>query len=393
MEKKDMIEALQAELKEFKSNLPTYATPEDLNAKFDSLEIQVKELNVNEDLTELKSAMEAQGLVMAKIKDSGFGQKKAGTTRDLLVDSKALKGLIEKTGQTEFEVKTVGVVTTANVVDAVTQPVMSILGTQGELYQVNRSIQQTILDEVDMGSSDKATIVYVDEVEGEGTIATTAEGIAKAQIDVDFQEVTVNAIKKTGLVKVTEEALEDISYMAGEIDRVLNEKLRIAESLDVLTAVIAAATTFSLTDYDDTVESADLIDAIVAATAQSDLSGFNPTSIVMHPVDIAAFQLVKSSNVPRIQTVAGRMTVNGLNIIKTTQITKGDFVLGDMKKYRVRRYKNKLVMGWDADDFSKNKRTIIGESRYLKYISTNEKTTLVKGTYATIAAALLVPAV
>jgi hypothetical protein len=181
--------------------------------------------------------------------------------------------------------------------------------------------------------------------------------------------------------------------MAGEIDRVLNEKLKIAESLDVLTDVIANATTFSLTDYDDTVESADIIDAIVAATVQSELSGFNPTSIVMHPVDVAAFQLVKSSNIPRVQTVAGRMIVNGLMIVKTTQIAKGDFVLGDLKKYRVRRYKNKLVMGWDSDDFSKNKRTIIGESRYLKYISTNEKTTLVKGTYATIAAALLVPAV
>jgi len=249
----------------------------------------------------------------------------------------------------------------------------------------------SILDEVDMGASDKATIVYVDEVNGEGAIATTAEGIAKSQIDLDYQEVTVNAIKKTGLVKVTEEALDDVSYMSGEINRVLTEKLMIAESLDVLTDILANATTFSLTDFDDTVEGADIIDAIVAATAQSELSGFMPTAIVMHPVDIAKFQLVKSANIPRIQTTANGMMVNGLKIIKTTQITKDNFVLGDFKKYRVRRYKNKLVMGWDADDFSKNKRTIIAESRYLKYISTNEKTSLIKGVFATIKAALETP--
>ena len=155
----------------------------------------------------------------------------------------------------------------------------------------------------------------------------------------------------------------------------------------------ANSTTFSLTDYDDTVVDADIIDAIVAATVQSELSGFMPSTIVMHPVDVAAFQMIKSSNIPRVQTIAGRLVVNGLRIVKTTQITKGTFVLGDLKKYRVRRYKNKLVMGWDADDFSKNKRTIIAESRYLKYISTNEKTSLIKGTFATIIAALLKPVV
>ena len=387
MEQKNMIEALQAELKTFKENMPNYATPEDLNTKFELLENQVKELDMKEDLIELQKAMEEQGVVMAKLKNN-TSQKTSKSIRELLVDSKALDGLINKTGQTEFEVKAVGVVTTANVVDATTQPVMSILGTEGDLYQVNRSIEQSILDEVDMGTSDKATIVYVDEVNGEGTIATTAEGDAKSQIDVDFQEVTVNAIKKTGLVKVTEESLDDISYMSGEINRVLTEKLTVAESLDVLTDVLSNATTFSLTDYDDTVTAPDIIDAIIAATVQSELSGFMPTTIVMHPVDIAAFQMIKSSNIPRIHTVAGRLVVNGLRIVKTTQITKGTFVLGDLKKYRVRRYKNKLVMGWDADDFSKNKRTIIAESRYLKYISSNEKTSLIKGTYATIIAAL-----
>lgn len=387
MEKKEIVEALQVELKEFKENLP------DNNEQIKALEVKIESLENNEELktqmTELQSAIEEQGVVLAKV-ESNRGVTEVKSVNQLLKDSNALSKLKSRE-QSEFEVKAVGVVTTANVVDATTQPVMSILGTEGELYEVNRSIEQSILNEVDMGTSDKATIVYVDEVEGEGSIATTAEGIAKSQNDVDFQEVTVNAIKKTGLVKVTEEALDDISYMSGEINRVLTEKLMVAESLDVLTDVLANSTTFSLTDYDNAVVDADIIDAIVAATVQSELSGFNPTSIAMHPVDVAAFQMVKSSSIPRVQTIAGRLIVNGLKIVKTTQITKGNFVLGDFKKYRVRRYKNKLVMGWDADDFSKNKRTIIAESRYLKYISSNEKTSLIKGVFATIIAALLKP--
>jgi len=45
-------------------------------------------------------------------------------------------------------------------------------------------------------------------------------------------------------------------------------------------------------------------------------------------------------------------------------------------------------MGWDSDDFTKNKRTIIGESRLIQYVSSNEKTSFIKGTFATIIAAL-----
>lgn len=387
--KQELIEALQGELKTFKDNLPAYATVADMERKMADIEAKYKSLDAKAELAEIKKAIEAQGVELAKMSTPQAGAK-VKSMREFLTTSKALDKLKNRE-QSEFEVKTVGDVTTANVVDAVTQPVLSILGVQGDVYAVNRSIQASILDEVDMGTTDKATIVYVDEVNGEGSIATTSEGVSKSQIDVDYQEVTVNAIKKTGLVKVTEEALDDISYMEGEITRVLNEKLQIAEAADVLADIVTNATTFSLTDYDDAVVAADIIDAIVAATVQSELSGFMPTAIVMHPVDVAAFQMIKSSNIPRVSTEAGRLMVNGLKVVKATQITKGTFVLGDLKKYRVRRYKTKLVMGWDADDFSKNKRTLIAESRYLKYISSNEKTSLVKGTFATIIAALLKP--
>ena len=314
-----------------------------------------------------------------------FGAQKG--IKDLLIESKALDGLKNKQ-QTEFEIKAVGDETTSNVAVADTAPKMSILGVNGTPYAVNRNFITNIMNVVDLGSSDKATIVYVDEVEGEGTVGTTAEGVAKNQIDIDFKEVTVNSEKYTGLVKVTEEALDDISFMSGEINRVLNEKLAMAKSSAILTDILAKATTYSLTDYNGKVNDADNVDVVVAAATQSLLSGFAPTAIIMHPVDIAACQLAKSVNMPRVATDANGLTINGLRVIPSAQITKDNFVLGDFSKYRVRIYKEKLVMGWDADDFSKNKRTIIAETRLLKYISTNEKTTLVKGVFSTIKTAL-----
>ena len=118
------------------------------------------------------------------------------------------------------------------------------------------------------------------------------------------------------------------------------------------------------------------------------MSGFQPKHIVMHPVDIAKFQLAKSSNIPRVSTVAGVMEVNGLKVIQSLQATKGDFILGDFSKYRVRIYKEKLIIGLDGNDLTTNKRTIIAETRLIKYVSSNEKTSFVKGTFATIQAAI-----
>lgn len=377
---------LEQKMEELKGQVVTPAQLEEVKSMIAGIEVKDNSAAIEE----LKGQFEEKLRVLETELNNG-GKMEAKGLRDLLVESGALEGLKQKNKQSEFEIKAVGDETTANVVVADTAPKLSILGVNGQPYQIARTIISNIMDYVDLGTSDKATIVYVDEVAGEGTVGTTSEGSAKNQVDVDYKEVTVNAVKYTGLVKVTEEALDDISYMAGEIRRVLNEKLLVAKSSAVLTSILSAATTFSLTDFDDKVNDADNVDVIIAAKAQSVLSGFMPQHIVMHPVDIAMLQLAKSTNIPRISTQAGTMMVDGLTIIPSTQITKDNFVLGDFSKYRVRIYKDKLVMGWDADDFSKNKRTIIAETRMLSYVSTNEKTSFIKGVFSTIKTALETP--
>ena len=151
--------------------------------------------------------------------------------------------------------------------------------------------------------------------------------------------------------------------------------------------IITNATTFNLTDFNGTVPNADIIDAIIVATAQSNMSGFQPKHIVMHQ-SILLNSISKITNIPRVSTVAGAMEVNGLKVIRSLQATKGIFVLGDFSRYRVRIYKEKLIIGLDGNDLTENKRTIIGETRLIKYVSSNEKTSFVKGTYADIQAVI-----
>jgi hypothetical protein len=384
----ELKKAIADALVEFKNGLPTSIEKAEVNAliteKMNVLETRFEGAVTKEQLADFSAQMKA--LVDSKVGKTVESKELKSLFADHKKELQEVKNKARK--QVEFEIKTVGDMTTGNVAVADATPRLSLLGAEGQVYGINRSTGENIMSFVDLGTTDRASITWVDEVEGEGTVGATNEGSKKNQIDVDFKEKVATAGKNTAFVKITDESIDDISYMSGEVNRVINEKLMAKDSADILTDIIANATTYSLTDYNGTVKDADIIDAVVVASAQSTLSGFAPQHIAMHPIDIAKFQLSKSSNIPRIVTTAGGMEVNGLRVIRTTNVAKGTFALGDFSKYRVRIYKRKLIIGLDGNDLTENKKTIVAETRMIKYVSSNEKTSFVKGTFATIIAAI-----
>lgn len=300
-------------------------------------------------------------------------------------------------GDVNFEVKAdPGVVMTSNISPSVAGGAkLSLLGTNGELFYLNRMQGESILDAVTVTNVDKASISYVDEVEGNGNVATTAEGAPKSQMDVSFQEMTENATKKTGFVKVTNEMLDDVSYTSEAIRRAIDDKLDIQIQNDVIEGIVSKATTYNITDYDGKVEKASMMDVINAAIAQSMLSGFTPSTIVLNPIDVISLRFIKSTDGTPVVNYfnEGKLAMlnNGLVIRMNKLMKKGDFVLGDMSRYRVMMYKRSINIGLDGDDFTKNRVTILAEARYIKMCSTNEKTTFVKGTFAAIMAKISKP--
>ena len=381
--KKALADALNA----FKAELPAMVSKTEIEGLLTTKVTEIEQKFAN------KVTKEELEKVSKEMTELVAGLKPPTTEPKSLLDfteaiKNDLKAVAKREKTFEYEVKTVGTVATSNVAVADPAPRLSILGPEGQLYSINLSTGDNIMDVVDFGTSDKPSITWVDEVAGEGSVGATNEGADKKQIDVDYQEKEAKAEKVTGFIKITEEALSDISFMASEIRRVLNEKINVKNQADVLAGIITNATAFNLTDYNGTVPSADIIDAIVVATAQSTLSGFAPKHIALNPIDIAKFQLAKSSNIPRVITTASGIEVNGLKVIKSTNVTKGTFVLGDFSKYRVRLHSQKLNIGWDGNDFTKNLRTILAETRIIKFVSSNEKTSFVKGTVATIISAI-----
>jgi hypothetical protein len=87
--------------------------------------------------------------------------------------------------------------------------------------------------------------------------------------------------------------------------------------------------------------------------------------------------------------VGSTLFMDGIPIIETTLVTIGEYLIGDFGlSILVTRQAMRFDIGLDADDFTKNLRTILGEFRGLTIVKNNDRTAFVKGVFATDMAAL-----
>jgi hypothetical protein len=79
----------------------------------------------------------------------------------------------------------------------------------------------------------------------------------------------------------------------------------------------------------------------------------------------------------------------GATIIPTTLVTVGTFLCGDFSRaFLFEKQAPSLEIGYNADDFVKNFKTIRAEWRGAVVVKNNDRKAFIKGTFATAKAAL-----
>jgi hypothetical protein len=222
------------------------------------------------------------------------------------------------------------------------------------------------------------TIEWVYETAQDGTIDGTAEGAAKDQIDNDFVVTSVALVKRAAYFKVSTEMLDDASFMEGWLRNKLivrlfldvdNQALNGNGSAPNMNGILNQATAFAAGTFANTVDNANDVDSLVVAA--------NPTD---------------KRYVERLMMVGSTLTMDGIPIIENTNITAGDFLIGDFGKATiVEKSGIDIQVGLDGSDFTKNMRTILAEWRGQLFVQNNDTTAFVKGTFATTNAALETP--
>ena len=221
-----------------------------------------------------------------------------------------------------------------------------------------------------------------DNVTIKGSIVQEKQGDLKAEIDVDLQQITQNAIQIATWSSLSRQLFKDQKQISSIIetahrrqlvlamDKILVQGFKGATAADSFEGYAALATPFSKAG-------ATLWDSVSYCQDQMFQDGFNPQVVVMNPADAIAGRLaVDKNNRPlgdNYLTSAEGNFVRGIPLVVSPNVTAGTAILLD-RAHSVLNIIDELNANIyvQGQDVVKNLVTLLTESRFLPtYLSTN----------------------
>lgn len=243
-------------------------------------------------------------------------------------------------------------------------------------------------------------IVWTEKTNPQGTAAMTPEGGLKPLISFEIKTNESYAKKVTDKIKVSTEMLDDIDFIAGEIENELKYQVDIKVDNQLLSGDGTGNNLKGITQYAGlyvlttvkTTGTPNDADAIRSSIAQIKTLNFNATTAFINPVDGANMDLTKNTQgsyiIPPFQSASG-LTIAGVPVVESNQVPVGMLLIGDMSKFVVRNYKAfSIQYGWVNDDFELNLVTIIGERRLHDYVADNNVGAFIYDSFANIKTAI-----
>lgn len=363
-------------------------TPEELQKKLDEMKAEhqnaVKELQkgaleqseaavkaANDKIAEIekeRGEMESRlAEVEAKLKGAQFGgDEKPVSFNDAM--SKAIEEAAEslknfKRGdKLDLTMKAVGDMSTSNFAD-------------GSYANITTDYRQAVLplpteriwmrDILPSGTTTSGTIWYPKHTGGEGGANTWASG-NKAQIDFDFTGVSDAVRWIAGYVKVPREMLDDVVWLQSFLRANMLLSLYKKENQQILNGdnnapnlkgIIPQASAY---DGDYTIGVERIIDAGYGQVNENEGAA---NVALLHPRDAVAIILNKADgsgeyDLPpgTIGFVNNRLSIAGMTIVQTKEITQGTFLVGDnMASQFITRLSPEIrVFEQNEDDAKKN---------------------------------------
>lgn len=321
----------------------------------DALDMKMQKQTANGVPLSIKAQIEkalGNGEALAKFKEAGF---KHGPAIDL--DTKAVGNLASATS-----------LTGSYFVPATMVPGI-YMGTEFNPNHVRQFLST--------GTTNSNTIRYMQDNGGEGAPAMVAEGGLKPQTDRDLEIKDAPVRKIAHHMRVPEEMIADIPYLASHLTTVGLEMLATVEDAQILygagtgqnlTGLTVAASSFAAGALVVGATS-NIYDVLIAARLQIRKKQYMATAVLISPLDYAKLSLLKDSTgqylFPETRT-NGVPRIAGVPIVENTAITEGDFLVGDFVRGAQlfdRAQSSVRFYDQDQDNAVKNLITIVIEER------------------------------
>lgn len=243
-------------------------------------------------------------------------------------------------------------------------------------------------------------VTYAELTNVTGDAGWVPEGGLKPAIKAELKNTTISVGKVAVTFKTTTEVMQDIPQLVSELQAEGLNKMDAKEEDGILNGdgqngnikgVASDFPAFSLTGI--SVEMPNMYDAIVAAYTQIVSTSnmvYTPNAVKLNPVDYANMQLTKNKNGDYIRPFkVGDELISGLRAVQDPNTPVGSLTMGDFRYLFIRDYVGLTVkFGWENDDFTHNRLTVIMEKRLLAYVKSQYKTAFLNDTFANIITAI-----
>jgi len=404
MEKKDILDAIQAKFNEFKDGLNSVDSEtlesfkgefttftEDVNSKFEGSEGQVTE--IKEYVENLKEQFDTFSTVTEDKKPDDLRKGLESVIDEVKGFAKNRTAAYKTVGTMSFGASVTGQIPQADRESGVANVVRQTF---------------TIRNGSNVFPTNSNLVEWVEQQNIEGGADMTGEGLAKTQQDWEYVVSNSSVKKITSYVKITEEMLNDIDGMMGEINGNLLYQVDLKEESQLITGAGTGNNLNGIEKYAQALDNVGLIstfdygtannwDVIAAAITQIRVEGkgeLRANRVYLNPIDLfLTIHNTKDTTKDYINpvTVVPNVTPGGLPsvfiwgvpVVESDSITAGEFLVADMTRYNIRDLDGfQVSVGLENDDFTKNLVTIRGEKRLATYVKANYVAGFVTDTFA-----------
>lgn len=234
--------------------------------------------------------------------------------------------------------------------------------------------RMTIRALIAQGNMDGQTVEWLREHSNTNNAAMVAEGAAKPQSDFRLELVNTSAKVIAHTMKVSRQALSDVSQLRSMIDERLSFGLDLVEENQLLNGdgtgqnlagIIPQATAYSTPLVGADTQS---VDKIRLMMLQASLALLPADGIVLHPADWGWIELLKDTTgryiIGNPQGSIGA-TLWGLPVVPSMAMAVDKVLVGAFKTGAqiFDRWETTIETGYENDDFTKNLVTILAEKR------------------------------
>ena len=363
-----------------------------------------------EVIKQLRKDLDQVGSQIKEIAEKPIAAAGYKTLRESLTEAFAVKevkeeieAIVKAGGKMAKPVNLVVKVDTMTIANTIGSGASQVTITQNTgVVSAIRKRELTYLAQVSVGTIATNKALWLEETTEAGVPAMTGENTGKSQISSVWVEKDASVKKVTAYTKVTTELMSDIPQLISYIESNLLKRLDIKlednyisgdNTGSNLNGVTTFATAFTGDSLAGNVQNPNEFDVLEALALQCETAFGIPSAVYIHPSSLAKMKLIKDIQGRPIWkdyiTINGDLEVSGMKIVKTTAITAGQFVGGDMLNVHVLvRDELGIQIGLDGNDFTNNVKTMLAEKRVVQWCSANDVHTVIKGTFAAAIAAL-----